>query len=332
MKAFFVALALASICLPVEAEEFLERYNVDITETTMSGLSSGAFMAHQLDLAQWDIVGGVALIAGGPYRCSKGRLTFAVDKCMQPNIDGGPDAQESLRMALEAERKGLIPPLSNLVDDKVYIFSGTLDSTVTPVASIALRNLYNRMGVKQIEYSGSVPAGHAMVTHDYGNDCASSKSPFIVDCDIDGAGDILAHLVGGLKPKSESLTGRIVEFGQAEFARIPEAISMAETGYVFVPQACAEGEPCRLHVSLHGCHQNVASIGMKYITDTGFLPWADSNNIVVLFPQTVARYDVALLNPNACWDWWGYSGDRNYATRYGHQIIAIRSMIDRIAQ
>ena len=68
---------------------------------------------------------------------------------------------------------------------------------------------------------------------------------------------------------------------------------MADTGYVYVPKACGEGQPCKLHVAIHGCHQNAAKIGRAYVTDTGYLPWADSNNIVMLFPQTIARNDSA---------------------------------------
>ena len=109
---------------------------------------------------------------------------------------------------------------------------------------------------------------------------------------------------------------------------------MADTGYVYVPKACAEGQPCKLHVAIHGCKQNTATIGTAYVTDTGYLPWADSNNIVLLFPQTIARNDYALggvVNPNACWNWWGYGGDDNYHTRIGYQVAAIRSMVDRLA-
>ena len=39
-----------------------------------------------------------------------------------------------------------------------------------------------------------------MVTEGFGNACATSKSPFINDCDFDAAGALLAHLYGPLKP------------------------------------------------------------------------------------------------------------------------------------
>ena len=255
---------------------------------------------------------------------------------MQPKVDGGPSAAESLEAAQKAERKGLIPSLANIENDKVYIFTGTQDTTVNPAASAATRSLYTNLGVKadNLLYVNTVPAGHANVTLDHGNDCASTASPYIVDCDRDEAGNILEFLIGDLNPKATELTGQIIEFSQKEFSPKPEAISMADTGYVYVPKACADGQPCKLHVAIHGCKQNTSNIGTAYVTDTGYLPWADSNNIVLLFPQTIARNDYALggvVNPNACWNWWGYGGDDNYHTRIGYQVAAIRSMVDRLA-
>jgi poly(3-hydroxybutyrate) depolymerase len=339
MKNFMKALAVAALCLTatqVQAAESLRRFNIDITSTTVSGLSSGAFMAQQFHVAESDIVNGVAIIAGGPFYCAKGSMTFALDKCMQPNIDGGPSADESLKAAKEAESKGLLPALANIENDRVYIFTGTKDTTVNPAAAAATRNLYTKLGVKadNLMYVNTVPAGHANVTLDHGNACASTASPYIVNCDRDEAGNILEFLIGGLNPKAAELTGQIIEFNQKEFSPKPEAISMADTGYVYVPKACAEGQPCKLHVAIHGCQQNAANIGMAYVTDTGYLPWADSNNIVLLFPQTIARNDYTLrgvVNPKACWNWWGYGGDDNYHTRVGYQIAAIRSMVDRLA-
>jgi hypothetical protein len=33
------------------------------------------------------------------------------------------------------------------------------------------------------------------------------------------------------------------------------------------------------------------------------------------------------LNPNGCWDWWGYTGD-TYATQAGPQMAAVKAMIE----
>ena len=37
------------------------------------------------------------------------------------------------------------------------------------------------------------------------------------------------------------------------------------------------------------------------------------------------------LNPEGCWDWWGYSG-ADYTVRSGVQIQAIAAMIGRLEQ
>jgi poly(3-hydroxybutyrate) depolymerase len=337
-----------------QATESLKRYNININETTISGLSAGGFMAHQFHLAHSDIINGVAIIAGGPYQCAHDKATLAVDKCMQGDISGGPQAEESQRMAYDAQSKGLIPPLANIADDKVYIFTGTNDKTVkhenlvkqnhpaNQSAGAAVRDLYKLLNVKNdnITFIDDVPAGHAIVAVRADKKCGTTESPYIVYCqkdgtDIDQAGDILKFLAGATKQPSTTLSGEIINFNQGEFANNPNSISMANSGYVYVPGDCVTGKPCKLHVALHGCGQNTASIGKKYVTDTGYLHWADSNNIVVLFPQAISLTDIRLtgagFNLWACWNWWGYGGDGNYATRIGYQISAIRNMIDRLS-
>ena len=58
--------------------------------------------------------------------------------------------------------------------------------------------------------------------------------------------------------------------------------------------------------------------------DAGYLEWAASNGIVLLFPQVEPSYQP--LNPNGCWDWWGYDGS-DYATRDGAQVDAVWRMV-----
>ncbi len=102
-----------------------------------------------------------------------------------------------------------------------------------------------------------------------------------------------------------------------------------------MPQACRKAA-CRIHVAFHGCRQSARQIGRRFVEGAGYNSWADSNRLVVLYPQTVARNGFAigswtwLINPKACWDWWGYSAS-NYATRDGPQIKAVRRMLERLA-
>ena len=59
----------------------------------------------------------------------------------------------------------------------------------------------------------------------------------------------------------------------------------------------------------------------------GFNEWADSNDIVVLYPNAVA--DESLGNPNGCWDWWGYT-NANYGLKDGVQMSFARSLLDTL--
>src|SRR5690349_9690272 len=53
----------------------LSAYNADIKESSISGISSGAFMAVQFGVSWSSIVKGVGVIAGGPYYCAQGTAT-----------------------------------------------------------------------------------------------------------------------------------------------------------------------------------------------------------------------------------------------------------------
>jgi poly(3-hydroxybutyrate) depolymerase len=48
----------------------LPAFNVDIRQTSVSGLSAGGFMAVQFDVAFSSILKGAGIIAGGPYSCA----------------------------------------------------------------------------------------------------------------------------------------------------------------------------------------------------------------------------------------------------------------------
>ena len=99
----------------------------------------------------------------------------------------------------------------------------------------------------------------------------------------------------------------------------------------YVPAACDAGQPCWVHVALHGCKQNFDTIGDRYIRHAGYNEWADSNRLIILYPQTIAGNPAELepTNPFGCWDWWGYT-NFNYAVKAGRQIAAIKAMLDRL--
>ena len=186
-----------------------------------------------------------------------------------------------------------------------------------------------------VAFVSEVDAGHAMVTRDVGNACATSKSPFINDCDFDAAGTLLAHLYGPLKPPGDG-SGRILRFDQTAFDPKAEETGLAAEGYLFVPEACAGGERCRLHVVFHGCQQSAERIGQAFVEGAGYNRWAAANRIVVLYPQAAALRDRFLWvlpmpwpNPLGCWDWWGFTG-ADFHVKSGRQIAAVDAMIARL--
>jgi hypothetical protein len=50
------------------------------------------------------------------------------------------------------------------------------------------------------------------------------------------------------------------------------------------------------------------------------LPWADMYSVAVLYPQICASF--APLNPQICWDWWGYSG-ADHDSRHGMRLCRL---------
>ena len=57
---------------PLVAEPVaLRGYNAAIGESSISGISSGAFMAVQFGTAWSSVIKGVGVIAGGPFWCAK---------------------------------------------------------------------------------------------------------------------------------------------------------------------------------------------------------------------------------------------------------------------
>ena len=46
-------------------------------------------------------------------------------------------------------------------------------------------------------------------------------------------------------------------------------------------------------------------ISDRFVTQAGYNEVAELNNIVILYPQAIAT--TVPLNPQGCWDWWGYT-------------------------
>ena len=327
LACFFTAQAIA-------APASLPAYGADSKQTSVSGLSSGAFMAVQLQVAYSGSIIGAGAIAGGPYYCAANNVRFA-GICMGQIPFFPPNPWLMVNAAKTFARARRIDSLRNLRTCRIYVFSGTDDNIVRQQAVDATVSFFRHVGVKDanLKYVNKVPAGHALITPSYGNDCSANAAPYISHCDVgrqgyDQAREVLQHIYGALNPRADTATGKIVSFDQREFEAT--ATGLADMGYLYVPQSCTgSGAHCKIHVVLHGCMQAAESVGNKFYSNTGYNNWADGNNILVLYPQ-VNKSRIP-FNPQGCWDWWGYTG-KNYAFKSSPQMKAIQSMIKRLAQ
>jgi poly(3-hydroxybutyrate) depolymerase len=357
-------------CSTARADGELPSLNIDGSQTTVSGISSGAFMAVQFGVAHSASVSGVAATAGGPYFCAGkdswagAGVSKAIARCMQgdPSYSTIPITEADLAQMQNAARvwskRGNIDPVENLSRQRVWLFHGYNDGIVKKPVNDALYRWYRPfVPATQLFYKDHLPAAHAQISAMCGTSkvckpCAVTGGDFINSCRdgdtsaslYDGAGAALQFFYGPLVAPSTALSSKPQRFNQRPYIRrggepvMPSRVSMANEGYLYVPSACAAGEPCRLHVAFHGCMQQAERIGSDFVDKAGFNEWADANHIVVLYPQTVAAVSppVTPLNPMGCWDWWGYNDfsfdpPGHYATRDGVQIAAVWNMVQRLA-
>lgn len=348
-------LAVASYGSLAASPQPLPALNIDIRQTSVSGISSGGFMAVQLQVAHSAIIKGAGIVAGGPFYCSQNDVLTATTLC---SCTGAPllkcevtPASAQVATLASTTRtffaRHLIDNPSNIAAQRVITISGGKDPLVPAPITRQLQQYYQDMGLPATNFSAVAlaGAGHTMPTRNYGSSCALTDSPYIGKCRFDSSKEILSWIYGPLVPRSGSkAAGRFIEFDQKPY--IPEDSAspfgwgngLDNSGWVYVPDSCAKGEPCRVHIALHGCKQGQSYLPLKappggglyygttFVKHTGYDQWADNNHLVVLFPQAVS---IPMKNPNGCWDWWGYT-DEHYADQKGVQIRSIRAMVERL--
>jgi len=344
----------------------LPSFKVSPNQHSISGLSSGAFMTVQLHLAHSSLFAGAGIIAGGPYRCVESFRDPSLEAedaytlnalyiCMTPLTPGtGPKAGFLAGLARSTAAAGKIDPIRNLADDRLYIFTGTKDTVVNSPVVQATRDFYLNLGVpaSQILFINNRPAGHSILTSNIeDSDEDANQPPYINYGGFMQSHAILDQIYPGLKPPSQQLSGELIRFEQAPFAGGDAAsVSMAKFGYAYIPDAVRQGATARgVHIALHGCKQGYSYVnfangladianqppyGNRYITTTGYNHKADSNDLIVLFPQATGDDTNKAQNPDGCWDWWGYTAanpkEPDYYSKDAVQIRAIYNMLERL--
>lgn len=332
-----IVLAISAMgASPAGAVVPLPALNVDTSQTTVSGLSSGGFMANQLGYAYSSTFKGVGVFAAGPYMCA-GHSNYTA--CMY-NATVSAGMLSTMQADINNWSGMSIDNKAHVANQKIFMFVGTSDYIAGPNPMNAVQTQYTNNGVPatNLDYIQRASTAHVFPT-DFdatgNNACSSSAAPYISNCGYDVVMAAFTRFYGTLNARNNApAAGNYFEFDQTAFTT---NAGVAATGWVYVPAACAAGEVCKVHVALHGCQQNYATIGDKFIKNTGYTRWADTNKIIVLFPQT--RVDNTshqtsasgpLPNPNGCWDWIGWYGT-NFAQKAGTQQAAIKAMVDKLS-
>lgn len=307
----------------------LPSLKIDAERVAVVGLSSGAYMATQVHLALSDRVHGAALVAGGPYGCAGGDLTQALGVCMKAD-PAAPDVSGLAQRVRARAAAGRIASLDGLAGDRVLILHGAQDLKVAPAVGASAAELYRALQADapglQVDAQLEGAFGHLLPLAGEGDECRDPPAPYIGRCGLDAAGLVFAHLFGPAPREVASATGALRSFNQSALVGDGPDPVLADTGYLYVPAQC-ESETCGLLLAFHGCLQNADKIGEAFVREGGFNRWADAYGVVVLYPQTRASF--APLNPNACWDWWGYTGE-HYDTRDGAQLRWVARVLDAL--
>ena len=296
---------------------------------TTSGISAGGYMAVQFHVAHSSLVNGVGVVAAGPYYCAENSLRHALGRCMQGDEPIAVD--QLVGITSELALTDHIDPIANLASDRVWIFHGAADPVVARPVVDALQAYYELLvDPRGVQRTDLAAAGHTFPTATKNLlDCGTTDTPFIGSCGVDGARQMLEHLYGSFGAQAAGVKrGTLQQFSQAAYATAADADGFAARGWLYIPATCsgngAAGR-CRLHVAFHGCKQGASFVNDAFVQQAGYLAAADAGRIVVLFPQVEPSFQP--LNPNGCWDWWGYTGDE-YATQAGPQVAAVKAMVD----
>lgn len=292
--------------------------NIDPNRVVATGVSSGGIMAVQLGVAQSSTFRGIAVFAGGIYGCAD-KMISGSKNCLADPQD--PKSYMEAYLAYKQSRNLIDPPV-NIAKQRIYLFSGTEDKIVPVSTMRSLAKFYERLRPAPAVKFDIVKAGHGQPTLNPGNRCDSSRSPWLINCDFDGARVALEHIFGPLNPRVPAPPTNLMVFDQSLYAT--PAATMSKQGLIYIPQKCQKGAtPCGLIVALHGCGQSPESIGPMYAMSAGYNEWAEANDFVVLYPAVHPGW---IVNRAGCWDWWGYTSEKP-TDQQAPQINAIMSMV-----
>ncbi|MEL7311845.1 MAG: hypothetical protein AAFN07_10065, partial [Pseudomonadota bacterium] len=213
---------------------------------TLSGVSSGGYMALQMQVAFSDRIAGAAAVAAGPYDCAKGNILNALGPCIK---GPPPSSEDTLELMRARQADGSIAPVTRLKGRPIWLFHGAQDTVVARQVVEHAAAVFEQLDAN-VQRVTNVPAAHGMPTTDQGVACGQMQAPFLNACDYDAAGEALAFILGVVDaPSARALNdgaGRIIDVPQ------PQAPGLAAVGKAYVSPQCEAADNCDVHVVFHG--------------------------------------------------------------------------------
>ncbi|GAA3909533.1 depolymerase [Halomonas cibimaris] len=273
------------------------------------GMGSGGYMATQLAVAWPERFHGLGALGAGPWGCAQGKLSLALNQCMMVRR-GEPSLAALDARRADYQSRGQVGDDAALGRLRGYVWHGQQDDVVAPIlGDLLAEQLQGWLGDARVKKVNDADAGHGW-----------PPAPV--------AGEMMNWLYPQRALRSAPEAGALRAFDQRDF----NARGLADTGYVYVPEACTDGG-CGATLALHGCNANAATQGKAFAGQTGLNAWADAHNEVVLYP----RAESTLANPQGCWDWWGFAESSwqlypLHDTREGTQAGALLAMLERLQE
>ncbi|CAG7825563.1 unnamed protein product [Allacma fusca] len=342
LKHFLISAILNIYLAHGQIYQNLGLLNVDRSPVTISGFSSGGNMAQQMQVAFSSCFKGSAAFAAVPYHCGINGYRSYRFKC---NL-GFRTVNNFVKEARQFELEGKIDPLSNLKHQYHYHYIPKQDTLVLGHERIRANTgeFFRRVGMNPVNihlfYKNS---DHWMPTKNKGLPFCDDPIRFKVDvallgrnttgasfCNYDGAYEALSFLFQSqlIVPRRNGISRLqpLVAFSQTQFLNSADAKFLDPIGYLYIPTNCTNGRKrCKFHVALHGCRGSRSAMGDGFVTQSGYLEVAETNDIVILFPQSIP-FDG---NPDGCWDAFEATGPE-FATKLGKQMRALMAMIQTV--
>lgn len=325
-------LFFVSCLLIATSASAIPKLNLVPNGTVVAGLSAGAFFTSQYHVAFSSSVVGAGIIAGGPFYCAQNNIDYALTTCTV--FPSAINVQTLIGAANYCADTNACDSVKNLANQRVWLFTGSLDTVVYSGVVKDTLTFYQAF-TNNSNIGGSIDeiaAEHSWPTNSFGNSCSYFGSPFINNCQYDASFQMLNFILGNVQPGTQASVNNVHTISQGSYTPSnidPASISMGPNAYVYIPQACANGTQCRVVAAFHGCQQTLADIGTDFVGYTGLNELAESNNFVILYPQVIKSEFPGPLNPEGCFDWWGYTTS-NYANKNGPQMITVNNMINSL--